>query len=121
MRSLATFRPAKIILFGSYASGPYNEDSDVDLLVVMPYRGASYRMASRLAHGNRCGISARHRGAFSSGTQTPAGGWGDSFLTDIVEQGIVPHDANDRRVGEQGRRRFLTPFAFCGDHGRLPV
>src|SRR5260370_24666621 len=30
------FQPDKIILFGSYAYGTPNEDSDVDLLVVMP-------------------------------------------------------------------------------------
>src|SRR5437660_12198860 len=32
------FRPDKIILFGSFAFGTPNEDSDVDLLVVMPVR-----------------------------------------------------------------------------------
>jgi predicted nucleotidyltransferase len=32
------FRPDRIILFGSYAYGTPNEDSDVDLLVVMPTR-----------------------------------------------------------------------------------
>ena len=30
------FQPERIILFGSYAYGTPNEDSDVDLLVVMP-------------------------------------------------------------------------------------
>ena len=30
------FHPERIILFGSYAYGTPNEDSDVDLLVVMP-------------------------------------------------------------------------------------
>src|SRR5438094_7734091 len=32
------FRPQKIILFGSYAYGQPHEDSDVDILVVMPAR-----------------------------------------------------------------------------------
>ena len=32
------FRPEKIILFGSFAYGRPNADSDVDLLVVMPGR-----------------------------------------------------------------------------------
>src|SRR5262245_38634459 len=32
------FQPDKIILFGSYAYGTPHEDSDVDLLVVMPAR-----------------------------------------------------------------------------------
>ena len=31
------FKPEKIILFGSYAYGQPTPDSDVDLLVVMPY------------------------------------------------------------------------------------
>src|SRR5436853_5151548 len=32
------FQPDKIILFGSYAYGAPHEDSDVDILVVMPAR-----------------------------------------------------------------------------------
>ncbi len=32
------FRPDKIILFGSYAYGQPHDDSDVDLLVIMPAR-----------------------------------------------------------------------------------
>src|SRR5919205_187899 len=32
------FQPEKIILFGSYAYGTPHEDSDVDILVVMPAR-----------------------------------------------------------------------------------
>src|SRR3972149_2653908 len=34
------FRPHKIILFGSYATGSATPDSDVDLVVVMPFRGS---------------------------------------------------------------------------------
>jgi len=33
------FKPRRIILFGSYAYGKPTVDSDVDLMVVMPYRG----------------------------------------------------------------------------------
>jgi predicted nucleotidyltransferase len=35
------FAPEKIILFGSYAYGTPGEDSDLDLLVVLPFRGKS--------------------------------------------------------------------------------
>jgi uncharacterized protein len=31
------FKPERIILFGSYAYGQPTEDSDVDLLVIMPF------------------------------------------------------------------------------------
>ena len=34
------FRPKKIILFGSYAHGKPTKDSDVDLVVIMPFRGS---------------------------------------------------------------------------------
>ena len=37
----AAFKPRNIILFGSYAYGQPNEDSDVDVMVVMP--GKRYR------------------------------------------------------------------------------
>jgi predicted nucleotidyltransferase len=32
------FRPRKIVLFGSYAYGKPTEDSDVDVLVIMPFK-----------------------------------------------------------------------------------
>ncbi len=36
VRIAKEFRPERIILFGSYAHGDPRQDSDVDLLVVMP-------------------------------------------------------------------------------------
>jgi uncharacterized protein len=39
------FRPRKIILFGSYACGKPTKDSDVDLVVVMPFRGSDTKKA----------------------------------------------------------------------------
>jgi predicted nucleotidyltransferase len=37
------FRPERIILFGSYAHGQPRPDSDVDLLVVLPFEGKCFR------------------------------------------------------------------------------
>ena len=37
------FDPEKIILFGSYAYGTPSDDSDVDLLVILPFQGKSFR------------------------------------------------------------------------------
>jgi uncharacterized protein len=34
------FRPERVILFGSYAYGKPTPDSDVDLLVVLPFQGS---------------------------------------------------------------------------------
>src|SRR4051794_39397656 len=41
------FQPEKIILFGSYAYGTPHDDSDVDILVVMPAR-SQLSMAARI-------------------------------------------------------------------------
>lgn len=39
------FRPRKIVLFGSHAYGQPTPDSDVDLLVVLPFRGSDVAKA----------------------------------------------------------------------------
>lgn len=41
------FKPARIILFGSYAYGKPTPDSDVDLLVVMPCKGRRESLMGR--------------------------------------------------------------------------
>ena len=41
------FHPEKIVLFGSYAYGKPHEESDVDLLVIMPTRKPSSASAAR--------------------------------------------------------------------------
>ena len=42
------FRPSKIVLFGSYAYGNPTADSDVDLLVVLPFRGSDVSKAIQI-------------------------------------------------------------------------
>src|SRR5436309_8988160 len=76
------FHPDKIILFGSYAYGTPNEDSDVDILVVMPARNEldqSVRIVSACQHCFPLDLIVR----------TPKNmQWrleeGDSFLREIV-------------------------------------
>ena len=97
------FRPEKIILFGSYAYGNPTEDSDVDILVVMPHKGASYLKASE--------ISTKVRNAFPMDllVRSPAIirqriAWNDFFLREITEKGKVLYDAAREGVGRKGRR-----------------
>lgn len=42
-RIVREFNPEKVILFGSLAYGSPREDSDVDLLVILPFEGSSFR------------------------------------------------------------------------------
>jgi predicted nucleotidyltransferase len=39
-RIVSRFHPERIILFGSHARGDASPDSDVDLLIVMPFSGS---------------------------------------------------------------------------------
>jgi predicted nucleotidyltransferase len=48
------FKPQRIVLFGSYTYGWPTADSDVDLLIVMPLEGKSFRKISEI----RCHIDA---------------------------------------------------------------
>ena len=42
------FAPERIILFGSHAYGTPTPDSDVDLLVILPFEGRSYRKSAEI-------------------------------------------------------------------------
>jgi len=50
-RIVSRFHPERIILFGSHARGDARPDSDVDLLVVLPFSGTKHekQMEIRLA------------------------------------------------------------------------
>ena len=89
------FRPQKIILFGSYAYGTVTEDSDVDLLVIMPRtRARGERMSVRIRH------AVPRNFPLDLLVRTPAEvtkrlGWGDCFLREIMERGEVLYEAGD--------------------------
>jgi len=52
-RIVRDFHPERIILFGSYAYGNPTPDSDVDLLVVLPFEGKKLRKSLEiLTHTN---------------------------------------------------------------------
>jgi len=42
-RIVHEFHPDRVILFGSYANGNPGPDSDVDLLVILPFEGKNFR------------------------------------------------------------------------------
>jgi len=42
------FEPERIILFGSHACGEATKDSDVDLLVILPFEGKAVHQAVRM-------------------------------------------------------------------------
>jgi len=86
------FRPERIILFGSHASGHAREDSDVDLLVVMPFQGKGARKSAEILNRVepdfpvdvivRTPRQMRERLADS-----------DFFLRDVVKNGKILYEA----------------------------
>jgi predicted nucleotidyltransferase len=98
------FKPDKIILFGSFAYGEPNEDSDVDLLVVMP-------CANAVTQAGRIRRTLRAPFAMDLIVRTPnrlqerlaAEDW---FLREIIESGKVLYEKDHQRLGAQGRKRL---------------
>ena len=44
-RIVREFHPERVVLFGSHAQGTATADSDVDLLVILPFDGKGFRMS----------------------------------------------------------------------------
>ena len=94
-RVAAEFHPQRIILFGSYARGEATPDSDVDLLVIMPFRGKGYMQAAK--------IRMRVRATFPMDLLCRTPGkvrerlvLGDWFMKEILEQGRLLYESPDR-------------------------
>jgi uncharacterized protein len=96
------FQPDKIILFGSYAYGTPHEDSDVDLLVVMPARNQldqAFKIRWRLAAPFPLDLLVCT--PYQMKWRLKDGEW---FLTEIVSKGKVLYEKVDAGVGQKGRR-----------------
>jgi uncharacterized protein len=82
------FHPEHIILFGSYAYGHPTEDSDVDLLVILPFEISSVRKALQIIH------TVQPRFPVDLLARTPAQvqqrlAWNDFFMKEIIDKGKV--------------------------------
>jgi predicted nucleotidyltransferase len=88
------FHPERIILFGSHAGGAPGPDSDVDLLVILPFEGRSVDKSVEIRLKVlppfpvdllvRTPEQVRQRVAM-----------GDTFMQDILERGTVLYEADD--------------------------
>jgi uncharacterized protein len=86
------YRPERVVLFGSYASGTAREDSDIDLLVVMPFRGNRVRKAVEILG------KLETRAAVDLVVRTPEDvrrrvRLNDFMLKSILDQGKVLHES----------------------------
>jgi len=86
------FNPHKIILFGSYAYGKPTEDSDVDILVIMPFQGKGAQKATEIL------LTIDPRFPIDLLVRTPEQiririKLGDFFIREITQKGKVLYEA----------------------------
>jgi uncharacterized protein len=88
------FNPRRIILFGSYAYGNPRSESDIDLLVIMdtflrePMQALQIRQAINPLFAVDILVITPTR-------LNQRLKWGDSFLKEIVEKGVVLYESPD--------------------------
>lgn len=92
------FAPEQVVLFGSHAYGVPTDDSDVDLLIVVPHRGSNAEMASKIR------LACPRTFSLDLLVRTPVElrrrlEMGDPFMREITSKGTVLHDASHARVG----------------------
>ncbi len=86
------FKPEKIILFGSYAYGKPTLESDVDLLVVMPYEDSPFHQAHRISQRLKLALPLDLL-VYSPEQLQYRLEIGDSFIREIIERGKVMYEA----------------------------
>jgi predicted nucleotidyltransferase len=97
------FEPRKIILFGSYAYGTPHEESDVDLLVIMPPHSVvdqAIRICCAFEYPFSLDLIVRTPRQIERGFKD--NNW---FLREIVEKGKVLYEASDDAMDPHSRRR----------------
>jgi predicted nucleotidyltransferase len=97
-----SFKPDKIILFGSHAYGTPHADSDVDILVIMPCR-------NQIDQAFKIELACDAPFPLSLIVRKPANlQWrldeGELFHTEIVTKGKVLYEKGNPRMGAQGRK-----------------
>ena len=87
------FHAERVILFGSYAQGKVTADSDVDLLVIGPFKGRSVDKSVEIR------MKLRPKFPVDILIKTPEKvhqrlKMGDQFLQEILEEGKILYEAN---------------------------
>ncbi len=89
------FGAQRVILFGSYARGVVSEDSDVDLLIIGPFEGRSVDKSVEIR------LKLRPQFPVDLIVRTPEKvrnrlEMGDNFIREILDEGKVLYEADDR-------------------------
>ena len=91
------FRPERIVLFGSYAYGTPTEDSDVDLLVVLPFEGREAKKSTEIQTAVRIRFPVDLI-AITPDRLRQRTGMGDFFLREVTQKGQELYAGNHAGV-----------------------
>ena len=93
-RLIQEYRPHKVILFGSYAKGTSTFDSDVDILVILPFQGKSVAKSAEILNqiDPRFPIDLLVRTPEQVQDRLEKG---DYFIQEILHNGRVLYEAPD--------------------------
>ena len=88
------FDAERVVLFGSYAEGTATKDSDVDLLVILPFSGKSVDQSVKIR------MKLRPRFPVDLLVRTPKKirqriEMGDCFIKEILQEGRVLYEADN--------------------------
>ena len=89
------FNPERIILFGSHAYGQPGNDSDVDILVVLPFKGKSVRKAIEIRNrvNAEMPLDLIVRTPEQLAERLAQNDW---FMREIVERGCTLYESNNQ-------------------------
>ncbi len=97
------FQPERIILFGSYAYGTPRETSDVDLLVLMPFKGNGLNKALQMVTKlkPKFSVDLLVRTPKDLETRIKNNDW---FLKEILKRGRILYESPNSRMDRQSGR-----------------
>ena len=93
-RIVHEFHPERVILFGSYAAGNPRPDSDVDLLVILPFEGKNFRKSLEILNrvNPRFPVDLIARRPDDTARRYREG---DPLIREALDHGQVLHERND--------------------------
>lgn len=106
----AFYKPLTILLFGSYAYGSPNYDSDVDLLVLKNFHGSQNKQYNNVCEKLRVNFALDLLVRRPDVVRRRIEG-NDFFLQEVMEKGIVLYACDNTRMGAKGRIRLRRRLA----------
>lgn len=96
------FKPERILLFGSYAYGKPSSDSDVDILIILSFKGKNPEKATQIWLATKpdfpVDVMVRKPEEIHQRLEL-----GDPFIHEIIKNGVLLYESNNQGMGYQSR------------------